>query len=84
MSWFDTLCYRLLIHADNGEGDWGDFHIGYGGFCDNLYPPAGYWCSQNPPRGNCYNPNNRTSRGCVAVLDACRPSRASISFALTA
>jgi hypothetical protein len=46
-----------------GEGDWGDFHIGYGGFCDDLYPPTGYWCSQNPPRGNCYDPVKRTSQG---------------------
>ena len=48
-----------------GEGDWGDFHIGHGGFCSDIDPPAGYWCSQNPPRGNCYDPKTRTSRGCT-------------------
>eukprot|EP00041_Stephanoeca_diplocostata_P008798 m.131773 g.131773 ORF g.131773 m.131773 type:complete len:956 (+) comp17481_c0_seq4:331-3198(+) len=51
--------------GQEGEGDWGDFHIGQGGFCDDIFPPAGYWCSQNPPRGNCYDPKARTSRGCT-------------------
>ena len=37
-----------------GEGDWGDFHIGSGGFCDDIYPPTGYWCSMAPPRGQCW------------------------------
>ena len=26
-----------------GEGDWGQFHIGQGGYCDDLTPPTGYW-----------------------------------------
>jgi len=51
--------------GQEGEGDWGDFHIGHGGFCDDINPPAGYWCSRNPPRGNCYNPTERSSRGCT-------------------
>jgi hypothetical protein len=38
-------------------GACGDFHIGHGGFCDDLHDPSsgptGYWCSQNPPRGQC-------------------------------
>lgn len=28
-----------------GMGDWGDFHIGMGGYCDDLSPPTGYWCA---------------------------------------
>jgi hypothetical protein len=28
--------------SQEGEGDWGDFHIGHGGFCDDIDPPAGY------------------------------------------
>ena len=36
-------------------GACGDFHIGHGGFCDDLHDgssgPTGYWCSQSPPRG---------------------------------
>eukprot|EP01060_Flectonema_neradi_P039947 TRINITY_DN896_c1_g1_i2.p1 TRINITY_DN896_c1_g1~~TRINITY_DN896_c1_g1_i2.p1 ORF type:complete len:953 (+),score=255.36 TRINITY_DN896_c1_g1_i2:56-2914(+) len=48
-----------------GEGDWGDYHIGMGGFCDDIDPPTGYWCSKNPPRGQCYNPVKKTSGGCT-------------------
>jgi hypothetical protein len=40
-----------------------------GGFCDDLHDPSsgptGYWCSQKPPRGQCYDPDKRTSRGCT-------------------
>eukprot|EP00035_Acanthoeca_spectabilis_P015936 m.322113 g.322113 ORF g.322113 m.322113 type:complete len:169 (+) comp16454_c0_seq102:2541-3047(+) len=54
-----------IENEQEGEGDWGDFHIGHGGFCDDLDPPAGYWCSQNPPRGNCYNSSTQTSKGYV-------------------
>ena len=25
-----------------GEGDWGEFHAGYGGTCDDVDPPFGY------------------------------------------
>lgn len=50
-------------------GACGDFHIGHGGFCDDLHDPSsgptGYWCSQNPPRGQCYDPQKRSSRGCT-------------------
>lgn len=31
-----------IENEQEGEGDWGDFHIGHGGFCDDLDPPAGY------------------------------------------
>ena len=34
-----------------GEGDWGQFHAGYGGTCDDVTPPFGYWCAKKPPRG---------------------------------
>ncbi len=34
-----------------GEGDWGEFHAGYGGTCDDVDPPFGYWCAKKPPRG---------------------------------
>eukprot|EP00493_Phyllostaurus_siculus_P017265 UN17528 len=33
-----------------GEGDWGEFHIGIGGSCDDVSPPVGYWCSNTAPR----------------------------------
>jgi hypothetical protein len=50
-------------------GACGDYHIGHGGFCDDLHDPSsgptGYWCSQNPPRGQCYDPETRTSKGCT-------------------
>jgi hypothetical protein len=48
-----------------GEGDWGDFHIGMGGYCDDIEPPTGYWCSMEPPRGQCFDNKTRTSRGCT-------------------
>ena len=51
--------------SQTGEGDQGDYHIGHGGFCDDLDPPTGYWCSQNPPRGQCYDSKDRTSTGCT-------------------
>eukprot|EP00039_Didymoeca_costata_P026545 m.16129 g.16129 ORF g.16129 m.16129 type:complete len:957 (+) comp5588_c0_seq1:70-2940(+) len=51
--------------GQQGEGDWGSYHTGMGGFCDDISPPFGYWCSQNPPRGNCYDPVKRSSRGCT-------------------
>ena len=34
-----------------GEGDWGQFHAGWGGTCDDVDPPFGYWCAKKPPRG---------------------------------
>jgi len=34
-----------------GEGDWGEFHAGHGGTCDDVDPPFGYWCAKKPPRG---------------------------------
>jgi hypothetical protein len=50
-------------------GACGDFHIGQSGFCDDLHDPSsgptGYWCSQHPPRGQCYDPDKRTSKGCT-------------------
>ena len=50
-------------------GACGDFHIGHGGFCNDLNDPSsgdtGYWCSQNPPRGQCYTPGDESSRGCT-------------------
>ena len=50
-------------------GACGDFHIGHGGFCNDLNDPSsgdtGYWCSQNPPRGQCYTPSDEASRGCT-------------------
>lgn len=50
-------------------GACGDYHIGHGGFCDDLHDPSsgptGYWCSHNPPRGQCYDPDKRSSRGCT-------------------
>ena len=48
-----------------GEGDWGEFHIGSGGGCDDIFPPTGDWCAMHPPRGQCYDPVKRTSRGCT-------------------
>ena len=48
-----------------GEGDWGDFYFGMGGFCDDISPPTGYWCSKTPPRGQCYDPVKKTSGGCT-------------------
>ena len=48
-----------------GEGDWGDFHIGMGGYCDDIYPPTGYWCSMAPPRGQCFDNKTMTSTGCT-------------------
>ena len=48
-----------------GEGDWGDFHIGMGGYCDDIFPPTGYWCSMKPPRGQCFDNKTMTSKGCT-------------------
>ena len=44
-----------------GQGDWGEYHLGANGYCarKGLDPPFGYWCANNPPRGNCW--------GCGAV-----------------
>mmetsp|Transcript_10171 Transcript_10171/g.19918 ORF Transcript_10171/g.19918 Transcript_10171/m.19918 type:complete len:924 (-) Transcript_10171:152-2923(-) len=33
-----------------GEGDWGEYHMGMGGSCENLSPAFGYWCAGRPPR----------------------------------
>ena len=38
-----------------GEGDWGEYHLGLGGYCDDLDPPFGYWCAMAPPRGQCWD-----------------------------
>jgi hypothetical protein len=48
-----------------GEGDWGEFHIGTGGYCDDLTPPAGYWCAMHPPRGQCWDEKTNVGSGCV-------------------
>eukprot|EP01084_Bolivina_argentea_P051380 94510_1 len=39
-----------------GMGDWGEYHIGYGGTCNapGIEPSYGYWCSSNSPRGSGY------------------------------
>ena len=51
--------------SQSGAGDWGDYHIGHGGFCSDLDPPAGYWCSKAPPRGQSYNHTTRDTCGGV-------------------
>eukprot|EP01060_Flectonema_neradi_P036466 TRINITY_DN7008_c5_g2_i1.p1 TRINITY_DN7008_c5_g2~~TRINITY_DN7008_c5_g2_i1.p1 ORF type:complete len:938 (+),score=167.75 TRINITY_DN7008_c5_g2_i1:72-2885(+) len=35
-----------------GEGQWGEYHVGLGGYCDSqgLDPPFGYWCTLDAPR----------------------------------
>ena len=48
-----------------GEGDWGEFHIGVGGYCDDLSPPTGYWCAMSPPRGQCWDKKSNHGSGCV-------------------
>mmetsp|Transcript_23005 Transcript_23005/g.69097 ORF Transcript_23005/g.69097 Transcript_23005/m.69097 type:complete len:905 (-) Transcript_23005:972-3686(-) len=48
-----------------GEGDWGDYHLGLGGYCDDLDPPVGYWCSMNPPRGQCWDKAKNEGSGCT-------------------
>jgi len=48
-----------------GEGDWGEFHLGLGGYCDDLDPPFGYWCAMKPPRGQCWNKATNKGRGCT-------------------
>ena len=37
----------------SGDGQWGEFHIGGGGYCaaQGLNPPVGYWCTMDSPRG---------------------------------
>lgn len=47
-----------------GEGDWGEYHVGVGGYCDDLEPPTGYWCAMNPPRGQCWDKKTNTGTGC--------------------
>ena len=44
-----------------GQGDWGEFHLGLGGYCDDVFPPVGYWCANRPPRGQLWN--KTTNRG---------------------
>eukprot|EP01060_Flectonema_neradi_P004382 TRINITY_DN12821_c0_g1_i1.p1 TRINITY_DN12821_c0_g1~~TRINITY_DN12821_c0_g1_i1.p1 ORF type:complete len:937 (+),score=210.86 TRINITY_DN12821_c0_g1_i1:61-2871(+) len=36
-----------------GEGQWGEFHVGVGGYCSGqgIDPPVGYWCAMDAPRG---------------------------------
>jgi hypothetical protein len=41
-------CY---LNNEDGAAGCGNFHIGSGGFCADLDPPVGYWCSKAPPRG---------------------------------
>jgi hypothetical protein len=48
-----------------GEGDWGEYHLGLGGYCDDLSPPVGYWCSMEPPRGQCWDRKTNTGSGCT-------------------
>lgn len=48
-----------------GEGDWGDFHLGLGGYCDDLDPPFGYWCAMHPPRGQCWDKESNRGLGCT-------------------
>jgi hypothetical protein len=49
-------------NQDGGSGC-GTFHIGHGGFCSDLDPPVGYWCSKEPPRGQSYNHTTRDTCG---------------------
>ena len=42
-----TLTRLILMY----QGDWGEYHLGLGGYCDDLDPPFGYWCAMKPPRG---------------------------------
>ena len=28
---------------NTGQGDWGEYHLGHGGFCNDISPPFGYW-----------------------------------------
>eukprot|EP00937_MAST-01D_sp_MAST-1D-sp2_P004825 g4825.t1 len=48
-----------------GEGDWGEYHLGLGGYCDDLEPAYGYWCAMNPPRGQCWDKKTNKGSGCV-------------------
>jgi hypothetical protein len=48
-----------------GEGDWGEYHVGMGGYCDDLDPPYGYWCAMRPPRGQCWDAATNVGSGCV-------------------
>ena len=48
-----------------GEGDWGEYHVGMGGYCDDLDPPYGYWCAMHPPRGQCWNKATNKGSGCT-------------------
>ena len=49
----------------DGEGDWGHYHLGLGGYCDDLDPPVGYWCSMDPPRGQCWDEATNEGSGCT-------------------
>jgi hypothetical protein len=51
------------IVNEEGAAGCGNFHIGIGGFCADLDPPVGYWCSKNPPRGQAYNHTTRDTCG---------------------
>jgi hypothetical protein len=48
---------------EDGVAGCGNFHIGSGGFCSDLDPPVGYWCSKQPPRGQAYNHTTRATCG---------------------
>jgi len=56
------LAECIFDNQDGGSGC-GTFHIGQGGFCSDLDPPVGYWCSKNPPRGQSYNHTTRDTCG---------------------
>ena len=55
--------------GEDGAAGCGNFHIGSGGFCSDLDPPVGYWCSQAPPRGQAYNHTTRDT--CGGVFHSC-------------
>ena len=50
-----------MLLASAGQGNWGEFHLGLGGYCDDVEPPVGYWCASHPPRGQVWN--KTTNRG---------------------
>lgn len=54
---------ECLYNNQDGGSACGSFHIGHGGFCSDLDPPAGYWCSKYPPRGQAYNHTTRDTCG---------------------
>jgi len=62
----------------DGEGDRGAFRIGIGGYCqhdlaDPVAGPSGYWCSNRPSRGQCWD--RKTNRGTGTRLSPCGGGR---------